>query len=44
MSLGGGGLAMGWFMTMDETPVLVDVREMFDRAEAERSGFCYKWL
>jgi hypothetical protein len=35
---------MGWFMAMDETPVLVDVRRMFDRAEAERRGIYYRRL
>ncbi|RZB29547.1 MAG: hypothetical protein AEth_01058 [Candidatus Argoarchaeum ethanivorans] len=31
-------------MPMDETPVLVDVRGMFDRVEAERSGIYYRRL
>ena len=35
---------MGRFMAMDEAPVLVDVRGMFDRAEAERSGIYYRRL
>ena len=34
----------GQFMAMDETAVLFDVRGLFDRAEAERRGFCYKRL
>lgn len=32
------------FMVMDEAPVLVDVRGMFDRAEAEMRGFYYRRL
>ena len=32
------------FMDMDETPVLVDVRGMFDRAEAEMRGIYYRRL
>jgi UDP-N-acetyl-D-galactosamine dehydrogenase len=32
------------FMVMDEAPVLVDVRGMFDRAEAERRGIYYRRL
>ena len=35
---------MARFMAMDEAPVLVDVRGMFDRAEAERRGIYYKRL
>jgi hypothetical protein len=35
---------MGRFMAMDETPVLVDVRGMFDRAEAEMRGIYYRRL
>ena len=41
----GAGLSdMAWFMAMGETPVLVDVRGMFDRAEAERRGIYYRKL
>ena len=29
---------------MNSDPVLVDVREMFGRADAERMGFCYRGL
>ena len=32
------------FMAMDEAPVLVDVRGMFDRAEAEGRGMYYRRL
>jgi len=32
------------FMTVDEAPVLVDVRGMFDRAEAEMRGIYYRRL
>ena len=35
---------MARFMAMDEAPVLVDVRGMFDRAEAERRGIYYRRL
>ncbi|PXF61461.1 MAG: hypothetical protein C4B59_04295 [Candidatus Methanogaster sp.] len=35
---------MARFMAMDEAPVLVDVRGMFDRAEADRSGIYYRRL
>jgi len=35
---------MGRFMDMGETPVLVDVRGMFDREEAERRGIYYRRL
>ena len=35
---------MARFMAMDETPVLVDVRGTFDRAEAERRGIYYRRL
>ena len=35
---------MGRFMAMDEAPVLVDVRGMFDREEAEGRGFMYQTL
>ena len=31
-------------MVMDEKPVLIDVRGMFDREEAERSGYYYRTL
>ena len=39
-----GLIDVGRFMAMDEAPVLVDVRGMFDRAEAERSGIYYRRL
>jgi len=35
---------MARFMAMDEAPVLVDVRGMFDREEAERRGIYYRRL
>ncbi|MBA1343514.1 MAG: UDP-N-acetyl-D-mannosamine dehydrogenase [ANME-2 cluster archaeon] len=35
---------MARFMAMGETPVLVDVRGMFDRAEAEQRGIYYRRL
>lgn len=35
---------MARFMAMDEAPVLVDVRGMFDRGDAERRGFYYRTL
>ncbi|NQE45987.1 UDP-N-acetyl-D-mannosamine dehydrogenase [ANME-1 cluster archaeon GoMg2] len=35
---------MGRFMAMDEKPVLIDVRGMFDRDEAEGRGFYYRTL
>ena len=30
--------------TMNSTPVLIDVRQTFDRSEAEREGFYYRTL
>ena len=40
MSLGGIELLdLGQFMSMDEMPVLVDVRGMFDPEGAEMGGF-----
>jgi UDPglucose 6-dehydrogenase/UDP-N-acetyl-D-galactosamine dehydrogenase len=35
---------MARFMAMDEAPVLVDVRGMFDREDAERRGIYYRRL
>ena len=35
---------VGRFMAMSETPVLVDVRGMFDRAEADGRGIYYRRL
>ena len=35
---------MARFMAMGETPVLVDVRGMFDRGDAERRGIYYRRL
>ena len=33
---------MGRFMAMDETPVLIDVRGMFDGEDARCRGFVYQ--
>ena len=35
---------MARFMAMDEAPVLIDVRGMFDRAEAEQRGIYHRRL
>jgi hypothetical protein len=29
---------------MNNDPILIDIRGMFDREEAERMGFCYRGL